>query len=142
MLVEVSPNMTRITISTTNGFFDLMKFKVAARHLSYRTLLYIVLFLAFLLPFLFSLTAVITLEDVENCTSPLDCLGKKLGPKLLRRTDTSPRMAADVFGVLLQTNNKALPKGMTIPESFNDLVAEMKNHHYNAKTFALKLKAM
>ncbi|GLJ47422.1 hypothetical protein SUGI_1000800 [Cryptomeria japonica] len=88
------------------------------------------------------LTAVITLEDVENCTSPLDCLGKRLGPRLLRRADASPKMAADVFGVLLQASSKALPKGMTIPESFNDLVAEMRTQHYNAKTFAIKLKAM
>lgn len=140
MQVHVSPNMSRITISTTNGFLDFMKVKVAARHLSYRTLFYSVLLLAFLLPFVFIFTAVITLDDFEDCTS-LDCLGR-LGPRLLRRANASPRMAKEIFGVLLQVNNKALPEGMVVPESFNDLVAEMRAHHYDPMTFALKLKAM
>eukprot|EP01018_Ginkgo_biloba_P035282 Gb_33416 [translate_table: standard] len=141
MQVQISPSMTRITISTTNGFLDFVKVKVAARHLSYRTLFYSVLILAFLLPFVFILTAVITLEDEENCTS-LDCLGKRLGPRFLRRADASPRMARELFGVLEQESDKALPDGISVPESFNELVADMKTNQYDAKTFALKMKAM
>lgn len=141
MQVHVSPNMSRITISTTNGFLDFMKVKVAARHLSYRTLFYSVLLLAFLLPFVFIFTAVITLDDFEDCTS-FDCLGRRLGPRLLMRANSSPIMAKEMFGVLLQASNEALPEGMVVPESFNDLVAEMRAHHYDPMTFALMLKAM
>ena len=46
-----------------------MKIKVAARHISYRTLFHTILILAFLLPFVFILTAVVTLEGVNKCSS-------------------------------------------------------------------------
>ena len=61
--------MRSITVSTSNGFIDFMKVKVGARHISYRTLFHTILFLAFLLPFVFILTAVVTLEGVNNCSS-------------------------------------------------------------------------
>lgn len=63
--------MRSITISSSssNGFIDLMKIKVAARHISYRTLFHTILILAFLLPFVFILTAVVTLEGVNKCSS-------------------------------------------------------------------------
>lgn len=71
--------MRSITISSSgngganggfgNGGVDLMKIKVAARHISYRTLVYIVLLFAFLLPFIFILTALVTLEGVNKCSS-------------------------------------------------------------------------
>jgi hypothetical protein len=46
-----------------------MKIKVAARHISYRTLFHTILILAFLLPFVFILTALVTLEGVNKCSS-------------------------------------------------------------------------
>jgi alpha-1,4-galacturonosyltransferase len=63
--------MRSITISSSsnNGFIDLMKIKVAARHISYRTLFHTILILAFLLPFVFILTALVTLEGVNKCSS-------------------------------------------------------------------------
>lgn len=51
-------------------------------------------------------------------------------------------MAKEMFGVLLQESNEALPEGMVVLESFNDLVAEMRAYHYDSMTFSLKLKAM
>ena len=51
-------------------------------------------------------------------------------------------MAKEMFGVLVQESNEALPEGMVVLESFNDLVAEMRAYHYDAMTFSLKLKAM
>ena len=51
-------------------------------------------------------------------------------------------MAKEMFGVLVQESNEALPEGMVVLESFNDLVAEMRAYHYDAMTFTLKLKAM
>lgn len=61
--------MRSVTISSSNGFSDLMKIKVAARHISYRTLFHTILILACLLPFLFILTALVTLEGVNKCSS-------------------------------------------------------------------------
>ncbi|GLJ53116.1 hypothetical protein SUGI_1131760 [Cryptomeria japonica] len=58
------------------------------------------------------------------------------------RPGLEQKMAADVFGVLMQASSKVLPYGTTILESFNDLVTEMRTQHYDAKTFAIKLKAM
>ncbi|RWV98397.1 hypothetical protein GW17_00038762 [Ensete ventricosum] len=46
-----------------------MKVKAAARYFSNRTIFYTVLALAFLLPFVFILTAVDTLEGVNDCSS-------------------------------------------------------------------------
>jgi hypothetical protein len=69
MQLHFSPSMRSITISSSNGFIDLMKIKVAARHFSYRTLFHTILILAFLLPFVFILTAVVTLEGVNKCSS-------------------------------------------------------------------------
>ncbi|KAJ6707744.1 HEXOSYLTRANSFERASE [Salix viminalis] len=71
MQLHISPSMRSITISSSssNGFIDSMKIKVAARHISYRTLFHTILILAFLLPFVFILTAVVTLEGVNKCSS-------------------------------------------------------------------------
>ena len=51
-------------------------------------------------------------------------------------------MAEDMFGVLVHERNEALPEGMVVLDSFNDLVAEMRAYHYDAITFSLKLKDM
>lgn len=69
MQIRLSPSMRSITISTSHGLLDLMRFKVAARHFSYRTVFHTVLILAFLLPFVFILTAVMTLEGFNKCSS-------------------------------------------------------------------------
>ncbi|KAK9118992.1 hypothetical protein Scep_017085 [Stephania cephalantha] len=110
MQIHFSPSMRSITISTTNGFIDFMKIKVAARHISYRTLFHTILALAFLLPFVFIVTALVTLEDVDNCSSLV--------------------------------NSEEVPDGLKLPESFSQLVYEMKNNQYDAKAFAIRLKAM
>lgn len=141
MQVHISPSMRTITISTSNGFLDFMKVKVAARHLSYRTIFYTMLMLAVLLPFVFILMALVKLEGVDKCSS-LDCLSRRLGPRLLGRADPSSRLAKDMYEVLSQVSNEELPEGFTVPESFNDLVADMKMNQYDAKTFAFKMKAL
>jgi alpha-1,4-galacturonosyltransferase len=69
MQIRLSPSMRSITISSSNGLLDLMKLKTAARHFSYRTVFHTVLILAFLLPFVFILTAVMTLEGFNKCSS-------------------------------------------------------------------------
>ncbi|KAL8160965.1 hypothetical protein V2J09_012454 [Rumex salicifolius] len=141
MQLHLSPSMRSITISSNNGgFVDLMKIKVAARHISYRTLFHTILILAFLLPFVFILTALVTLEGVNKCSS-FDCLGRRFGPKLLGRDD-SGRLVRDFHKILNQVRTEELPPGIKLPESYNQLVSVMKNSHYDAKTFAVILKAM
>ncbi|PPR86065.1 hypothetical protein GOBAR_AA34628 [Gossypium barbadense] len=169
MQLHVSPSMRSLTISSNNGFIDLMKIKVAARHISYRTLFHTILILAFLLPFVFILTAIVTLEGVNKCSSFVspdsdlvmhliccgrsmtllfvlpfpDCLGRRLGPRLLGRVDDSgQRLVKDFYKILNQVNAEEIPDGIKLPDSFNQLVSKMKNNQYDAKTFALMLRAM
>ncbi|KAJ0963475.1 hypothetical protein J5N97_028597 [Dioscorea zingiberensis] len=153
MQIRLSPSMRSITISAAggggggggvcgNGSLDLAKVKVAARHVSYRTLFHTVLFLAFLLPFVFILTAVVTLEGVNNCSS-FGCFGRKLGPSLLGRGgDDSVRLVRDLYKMLDQVNSEKIPEDLKAPLSFKEFLSEMKNNKFDAKTFAISLKAM
>ncbi|XP_077223393.1 putative galacturonosyltransferase 13 [Tasmannia lanceolata] len=141
MQLHFSPSMRSITISSNNGFLDFMKIKVGARHISYRTLFHTILILAFLLPFVFILTAVVTLEGVNKCSS-LHCLGRRLGPRLLGRADDSVRLVRDLYRILNEVSSEEIPDGMKLPASFGEFVTEIKNNQYDAKTFAIKLKAM
>ncbi|CAO2816352.1 unnamed protein product [Amaranthus hypochondriacus] len=140
MQLHLSPSMKSITISSSNnnGFVDLMKIKVAARHISYRTLFHIILISAFLLPFFFILTAVVTLEGVNKCSS-LDCLGRRFGPRLLGRDD-SGRLVRDFHKILNQVNSEELPPDLKFPQSFKQLMSDMKNNQYDSKTFGFILK--
>ncbi|MFS8011161.1 putative polygalacturonate 4-alpha-galacturonosyltransferase [Helianthus anomalus] len=141
MQLHFSPSMRSVTISSTNGFVDLMKIKVTACHISYRTLFHTILILAFLLPFLFILTAVVTLEGVNKCSS-LDCLSRRLGPKLLGRGDDSGRLVKDFYNILNQVNTEQVQVDVNIPDNFTQLVSEMKSNAYSAKDFAIILKGM
>ena len=72
MQLHFSPSMRSITISSSNnngGFGELMKIKLAPRHFNYRRLFHTILLLAFLLPFIFILAALVTLEGVNKCSS-------------------------------------------------------------------------
>ncbi|KAJ6830771.1 putative galacturonosyltransferase 13 [Iris pallida] len=146
MQIRISPSMRSITITRSSsngsgGLLDSMKVRIAAaRGLSYRTLFHTVLFLAFLLPFIFILTALVTLEGVDNCSS-LDCLGRRLGPRFLGRGDHSTRLVTDLYKIFKEVNAEEVPVGMKLPESFSEFLADMKNNQYDAKTFAVKLKA-
>ncbi|CAL9043502.1 probable galacturonosyltransferase 13 isoform X1 [Musa acuminata AAA Group] len=142
MQIRLSPSMRSITISNSNGLLDLMKVKVAARHISYRTLFYTVLILAFLLPFVFILTAIVTLEGVNKCSS-FDCLGRRLGPRFLSRGgDDSMKLANELYKILDQVNSEELPVGLKVPGSFSEFLSDMKNNQDDAKTFAVRLKVM
>lgn len=118
-----------------------MKVKVGSRPLSYRTLFYTILALAFLLPFVFILTAVVTLEGVDECSS-LDCLGRRLGPKFLGRGNgDSARLIRDLYEILSQVDSKEALAEVKLPGSFSEFLSEMKNNQYDIKTFAVFLKA-
>ncbi|KAI4387814.1 hypothetical protein MLD38_000215 [Melastoma candidum] len=108
--------MRSVTISNSNGFVDLMKIKVAARRISYRTLFHTILILAFLLPFVFILTAIITLEGV-NKSSSFDCLGRWFGPRILRRVDDSERLVRDFHKILKEIDPAEIPDNVEVPDS-------------------------
>ncbi|KAK8711100.1 hypothetical protein V6N13_146398 [Hibiscus sabdariffa] len=141
MQLHISPTMTSINISSNHGFTGLMKIKGATRHFSYRTLFHTILILAFLLPFLFILTALVTLEDANKCSS-FDCLGRRFGPSFLGRADDSGELVKDFYKVLNQVITEEIPDGLKLPNSFSQLVSELKNNQYDAKTFAFSLRAM
>ncbi|CAM8973407.1 unnamed protein product [Rhodiola kirilowii] len=151
MQLHFSPSMRSITISSStgsnhnsnnNGFIDLMKIKVAARHISYRTFLHTILILAFLLPFVFILTAIVTLEGVNNCSS-LDCLGRRLGPRLLGRgVDSGERLVREFHKIIEEVKNEEIPDGLKIPESFSQLISDMNTYQYDARTFSFLVKGM
>lgn len=60
----------------------------------------------------------------------------------LRALAMMQRATEEIYQFLMQANNEALPEGLTVPESFSDLMADMRANPYDAKTFALKMKAM
>ncbi|WZZ65157.1 hypothetical protein YC2023_076527 [Brassica napus] len=71
-----------------------------------------------------------------------DCLGRRLGPSFLGRVDDSERLARDFYTILNEVSTQEIPDGLKIPDSFKHLVSDMKNNHYDAKTFALVLRAI
>jgi len=50
------------------------------------------------------------------------------------------RLVRDLYKILKQINTEDLPSNIQLPESFSQLVSNMKNNQYDAKTFALVLK--
>ena len=109
-----------------------------------------------------------------------DCLGRRLGPRLLGRVDDSEvseidsfffsdfltsyykmdslfivllliriiflllqqRLVRDFYKILNEVSTQEIPDGLKLPNSFRQLVSDMKNNHYDAKTFSLVLRAM
>ena len=52
------------------------------------------------------------------------------------------RLVKDFYKILNQVNIEEIPDGLKPPDSFSQLVSEMKNNQYDAKTFAFMLRAM
>lgn len=52
------------------------------------------------------------------------------------------RLVRDFYKILNQVNTEELPDGLKLPDTFSQLVSEMKNKQYDAKTFAFMLRAM
>ncbi|URE00410.1 Glycosyl transferase family 8 [Musa troglodytarum] len=72
-----------------------------------------------------------------------DCLGRRLGPRFLSRGgDDSMKLANELYKILDQVNSEELPVGLKVPGSFSEFLSDMKNNQYDAKTFAVRLKAM
>lgn len=52
------------------------------------------------------------------------------------------RLVKDFYKVLNQVDTEEIPDGLKLPDSFSELVSEMKNNQYDAKTFGFMLRAM
>lgn len=48
----------------------------------------------------------------------------------------------DLYKMLDRAKLEEVPAGWKIPESYHEFVADVKSSKYDAKTFALRLKAM
>ncbi|RWW36571.1 hypothetical protein BHE74_00058407, partial [Ensete ventricosum] len=71
-----------------------------------------------------------------------DCLGRRLGPRFLGRSgDDSTKFIKELYKILEQINSEEIPVGEKFPESFSEFLSDMKNKEYDAKTFAIRLKA-
>lgn len=51
-------------------------------------------------------------------------------------------MVRDFYKILDEVNSMEIPDGLKLPDSFSQLIAEMKNNQYDARTFAIMLRAM
>lgn len=52
------------------------------------------------------------------------------------------KLVKDFYKVLNQVKTEKIPEGLKLPDSFSQLVSELKHKHYDARTFAMLLKAM
>lgn len=52
------------------------------------------------------------------------------------------RLARDFYKILNEVSTQDIPDGLKLPDSFSQLISDMKNSPYDAKTFALVLRAM
>lgn len=52
------------------------------------------------------------------------------------------KLVKDFVKILNQVNYEKIPESLKLPDSFNQLVSEMKNNKYSTKEFALILKGM
>lgn len=52
------------------------------------------------------------------------------------------KLVRDFYKILNQVNSEAVPNDLKLPNTFSQLVSEMKSKKYNAKEFALILKGM
>lgn len=56
-------------------------------------------------------------------------------------TQCKQRLVQDLYRIFYQVNNEEFPLEKKLPESFREFLMEMKDNHYDARTFAVRLKA-
>ncbi|CAI0437090.1 unnamed protein product [Linum tenue] len=141
MQLHISPSLRHVTVLQGKGVRELIQVKVGGKKVSYRMILYSLLFFTFLLRFVFVLSTVDSIDGETRCSS-LGCLGKRIGPRLLgRRMDQS--VPEVMYRVLEQPIDKDELQGRTdIPQTLEEFMAEVKDSGFDARTFALKLREM
>ncbi|XP_039129914.1 probable galacturonosyltransferase 12 [Dioscorea cayenensis subsp. rotundata] len=143
MQLHISPSLRHVTVFPGKGVREFIKVKVTSRRPSYRMVFYSLLFVTFLLRFVFVLTAMDTIEGETQCTS-LGCVGKRLGPRFWGRRLESIKVPDEIYRVLEEGGDEEelLIEPDTTPQTLEDFISEMKSNRSDAKTFALRLKAM
>ncbi|KAF5948776.1 hypothetical protein HYC85_014733 [Camellia sinensis] len=143
MQLHISPSLRHVTVLPTKGVRDFIKVKVGSRKFSYRMVFYSLLFFTFLLRFVFVLTAVENIDGQTKC-STIGCLGKRLGPRILGRRleSTVPQVVYQVLEAPVSEEEQIRGTDELIPQTLEDFVAEMKDTRPDARTFAIRLKAM
>ncbi|CAI0436526.1 unnamed protein product [Linum tenue] len=141
MQLHISPSLRHVTVLQGKGVRELIQVKVGGKKVSYRMILYSLLFFTFLLRFVFVLSTVDSIDGETRCSS-LGCLGKRIGPRLLgRRMDQS--VPEVMYKVLEQPIDKDELQGRTdIPQTLEEFMAEVKDSGFDARSFALKLREM
>ncbi|KAM0997618.1 hypothetical protein ACFX2I_007463 [Malus domestica] len=140
MQLHISPSLRHVTVFPGKGVREFIKVKVGSRRLSYRMLFYSILFFTFLLRFVFVMTAVDTIDGESKCSS-IGCLGKRLGPKILGRTES--RVPEVIYQILEEPIGKHELQGRSdIPQTLDEFMVEIKNGKSDAMTFAVKLREM
>ncbi|KAJ4977228.1 hypothetical protein NE237_002334 [Protea cynaroides] len=138
MKLQISPSLRHVTVFPGKGVRDFIKVKVGSRRVSYRMIIYSLLFLAFLLRFVFVLTAIDTI-DGENSCSTIGCVGKRIW----RKRPESMKVPEEIYRILEEKGNEGVIPGRSeVPQSLEEFVAEMKSNKSDVRTFAVKLKAM
>lgn len=144
MQLHISPSLRHVTVLPGKGVREFIKVKVGSRRFSYKMVFYFLLFFTFLLRFVFVMTAVDTIDHDQTRCSSIGCLGKRLRPRILGRP--SPSSVPDVIYQVFEEE----PSGFVdlknpdpdVPRSLEEFVSEMKDSRPDARTLALKLKAM
>ncbi|TQD95775.1 hypothetical protein C1H46_018614 [Malus baccata] len=140
MQLHISPSLRHVTVFPGKGVREFIKVKVGSRRLSYRMLFYSILFFTFLLRFVFVMTAVDTIDGESKCSS-IGCLGKRLGPKILGRTES--RVPEVIYQILEEPIGKHELQGRSdIPQTLDEFMVEIKDGKSDAMTFAVKLREM
>ncbi|KAK4439845.1 putative galacturonosyltransferase 12 [Sesamum alatum] len=143
MQLHISPSLRHVTVLPGKGVREFMKVKIGSRRLSYRMVFYSVLLAAFLLRFVFVLAAVDSIDGQTGRCSTIGCLGKRLGPRILGRRVLESTVPEVIYQVLEEpVDQSEVQLGPEIPQTLEDFIAEMKDERPDAKTFAVKLKAM
>lgn len=52
------------------------------------------------------------------------------------------RLVKDFYNILNEVKTGEVPSSLKLPDSFDQMVSNMKDNQYDAKTFALMLKGM
>jgi len=55
---------------------------------------------------------------------------------------TLQRLVRDFYKILNEVKAGEIPPDLKLPDSFDQLVSDMKNNQYDAKTFAIMLRGM
>jgi len=52
------------------------------------------------------------------------------------------RLVRDFYNILNEVKTREIPSALELPDSFDQLVSDMKSNQYDAKTFAFMLRGM